>query len=711
MKPAQAGRSRLVKRGLLGLVLILALAAAYTSSLIVQRQQKLREVSRYSLTWFASQAALEVSRLQGVTAAALVPGSGVNEDDVQLWLDIVTNRVQLFEGGEVAKFVATSAELRAIVADFRRTVHDGRAIMEKPATPERLRRLLALFEALNAPMSRLAATANTHGGVLVAQDQRQLGNLHWLFAAILGALTLCAFSLIGALLRHNRLLAQAREKVEQQNRTLEKRDGELLLQNARIAFLAHHDALTGLPNRLMFHERLEDALAQGGRMGGIALLCLDLDHFKQVNDTLGHPAGDMLLKAVAGRLLRCVREGDVVARLGGDEFAVLLRGAGPAEHASGLARRIVETLGAPYDLGGDQAVVGASVGIAVATSALCSADMLLRSADLALYRAKADGRGSFCLFESSMDEQMRARRAIERDLRNALARNEFTLFYQPVFHLRDQRVSGFEALLRWRHPDRGLVSPAEFIPLAEELGLIVPVGEWVLAQACADAATWPNEMGVAVNLSPVQFHSPGLVAAVRQALRMSGLPAHRLELEITESALLQNSKAVLATLHELRGLGLRTALDDFGTGYSSLSYLRSFPFDKLKIDQSFVREVTHRPDCRAIVRSVLGLSRELGMTTTAEGVETEDQLDQIFRDGCTEVQGFLFDRPRPAGDIRHWFAPRANWRGAAQGPDAAGSPGLQKAGRLHSVGRAQSPADGHPSYATHAVGWVKPIGR
>ena len=286
MTPAlRAGRSRLFKQGLFGLVLILALAAAYTSSLIVQRQQKLREVSHCSLTWFASQAALEVSRLQGVTAAALVPGSGVNGDDVQLWLDIVANRVQLFEGGQVAQFVAASTELSVIVADFRRAVRAGQAVMEELAAPERLRRLLVLPETLNAPMSRLAAAANTHGGALVAQDQRQLANLHRLFAAILGALTLCAFSLIGALLRHNRLLDQAREKVEQQNQALEKRDGELLSQNARIAFLAHHDPPTDLPNRLMFHERLEDALAQGGRQGGIALLCLDLDRFKQVNDS------------------------------------------------------------------------------------------------------------------------------------------------------------------------------------------------------------------------------------------------------------------------------------------------------------------------------------------------------------------------------------------------------------------------------------------
>ncbi len=654
-------RARLVKLGLLGLVLALALAAAYTSSLIVQQQQTLREVSRYNPTWLVSQAALEISRLEGLTMAALVPDSGVDEDDVQLWFDIVMNRAQVLESGELAGLVSASPEFAAIAAEFRRTMRVGQAIMEEPATPGRLRRLHALFGALNAPMARLAAASNTHGGELAAQDRRQLGNLHWLFASILGALTLCAFGLIGALLRRNRLLAQARTKVEQQNRALERRDHELLAQNARIFFMAHHDALTGLPNRLMFHDRLQEALMQQRRWGdGIALLCLDLDHFKQVNDTLGHPVGDMLLKAVAGRLRECVRDGDMVARLGGDEFAVLQCGARQPERASELAQRIVEKLGAPYDLGGDRAVVGASVGIAVVTPDLCSADTLLRSADLALYRAKADGRGSFRLFESGMDEQMRARRTLERDLREALAQNEFEVFYQPVFHLQGQCVSGFEALIRWRHPDRGLIPPVQFIPIAEELGLIVPMGEWVLAQACADAVTWPGDVMVAVNLSPVQFYSPGLVAAVRQALQRSGLPARRLELEITESALLQDSKTVLATLHELRALGLRTALDDFGTGYSSLSYLRSFPFDKLKIDQSFVREMAYRPDCRAIVKSVLDLAHELGMTTTAEGVETEEQLDQLRRDGCTEVQGFLFDRPRPAADIRHWLAPGAD---------------------------------------------------
>ena len=653
--PRRNTRARSVKLGLLGLVVALTLAASYTSFLIVQRQQALREVSRYNLTWLVSQAALEVARLQGVAAAALLPGSGVGEDDVQLWLDIVANRAQVFEGGEIAEFVSTSPELRAVVARFRETARAGQATMKEQASPERLRRLLVLTGSLNAPMSRLASVANAHGGMLVAQDQRQLNNLHWLFAAILGALTFCAFGLIGALLWHNRLLAQAREEVGQQNKILERRDQELRSNSARMFFMAHHDALTGLPNRLLFHEQLVAALGQRRQEDQVALLCLDLDHFKQVNDTLGHPAGDTLLKDMARRLRSCVRDGDTVARLGGDEFAVLQCSARQPETASELARRIVEVLSAPYVLDNDRAIVSASVGIAIATPDLCSADVLLRSADMALYRAKANGRGTFCFFEAFMDEQLQVRRTLELDLREAIVQGEFEVFYQPLFNLRTQHACGFEALVRWRHPDRGLVSPAEFIPLAEELGLIIPIGEWVMAQACLDAISWPEKIRVAVNLSPVQFRSLGLVQAVQRALAGSGLPASRLELEITESALLQDSEAVLATLHELRATGARTALDDFGTGYSSLSYLRSFPFDKLKIDQSFVREMAHRPDCLAIVNSVLGLARELGMDTTAEGVETEEQLAQLREAGCTEVQGFLLDRPRPADEIRHWF--------------------------------------------------------
>ncbi len=391
---------------------------------------------------------------------------------------------------------------------------------------------------------------------------------------------------------------------------------------ARIHFMAHHDALTCLPNRLLFEDRLGQLL-KGMRQedGGAAVLCIDLDHFKDVNDSLGHPAGDQLLKQVAQRLLECVRGGDVVARLGGDEFAILQSAACQPEYAEGLARRLVKALRTPYDIDGTRVVIGASVGIAIATGDGKDVNHLLKNADIALYKAKGEGRGTYCLFEAEMDVQLQARRAMELDLLEAIDKHELILFYQPLFNLETNKVSGFEALLRWRHPSLGMISPAQFIPIAEEIGLIARIGEWVLRQACHDAVTWPVDVTVAVNLSPLQFRSNDLVHTVRASLDASGLPPRRLELEITESALLKDNDKVLATLHELRDLGVEIALDDFGTGYSSLSYLRSFPFDKIKIDQSFVREMDRRPDCLAIVQSVAQLAQKLGMATTAEGVE------------------------------------------------------------------------------------------
>jgi diguanylate cyclase (GGDEF)-like protein len=340
---------------------------------------------------------------------------------------------------------------------------------------------------------------------------------------------------------------------------------------AQIVFLARHDTLTRLPNRVLLNERIEQAVAQLGRGHGLAVLCIDLDNFKQVNDTLGHPIGDALLVTVSERLNACVREVDTVARLGGDEFAIVQCGIGAPEDAALLARRIVETLSAPYELDGHHVMIGASLGISVAPGDGVTCERLLKNADVALYRAKSDGRGTWRFFEPEMDARLQARRKLELDLRDALAKGQFDLYYQPIYDLQLNRVSGFEALLRWRHPTRGFVSPAEFIPVAEEIGLIVPIGDWVLERACAQASQWPSHVKVAVNVSPAQFKGPGLVQSVSHALAESGLSPQRLELEITESVLLNNSVATLAILHALRDRGIRISMDDFGTGYSSLS--------------------------------------------------------------------------------------------------------------------------------------------
>jgi len=426
---------------------------------------------------------------------------------------------------------------------------------------------------------------------------------------------------------------------------------EMRRAEARIRHMARHDTLTDLPNRISFKEHTDEALMRLPPGGSLAVLYLDLDRFKSVNDTLGHPAGDQLLKLVAERLRRVVRHGDMVARFGGDEFAIVQTDNVTPEDSTALARRIIEILSAPYSIDDQEVVIGASVGIAMAPTDGDRAEQLLKKSDMALYRAKADGRGIYRFFEPEMDARMQARRMLEIDLRRALLQREFELFYQPVLDVARNQINSFEALIRWRHPQHGLVPPAEFIPLAEEIGLIVPIGEWVLEQACRDAVAWPEHIGVAVNLSPTQFKSKKLLQAVTAALTASNLAASRLELEITEGVLLVEHESTLATLHKLRALGVRIAMDDFGTGYSSLSYLRSFPFDKIKIDGSFVRSLSEEASSLAIIRAVTGLSTSLGMVTTAEGVETQEQLDRVRSEGCDEVQGFLISKPRPASEI------------------------------------------------------------
>ena len=436
-------------------------------------------------------------------------------------------------------------------------------------------------------------------------------------------------------------------------RFLRERMAEALkVHNLRLHDLAHHDALTGLLNRAAFAELLDSQLALVGDTGKLLVLFLDLDRFKYVNDTLGHLIGDELLKVVAERLHSCIHDADTVARLGGDEFAIICTGVQDKEEVAGLAERICAAIKEPYDFGGMQAVVDVSIGISCAPDDACGSDELMKQADVALYRAKADGRGVYRFFEPEMVSRIKAHRKLEVDLRRGLANGHFELLYQPIVNIGDNRVVGLESLLRWRHPERGLILPAEFIPVADETGLIVALGEWVLRQACADAAKWPNEIKIAVNLSPTQFRSRNLAQAVVNALAVSGVSPRRVELEITEEILLGHNQENLAVLQQLRNLGIHIVMDDFGVGYSSLNYLRLFPFDRIKIDRSFVNDLSSGNKLSfAIVQAVTTLARALDIPSTAEGIETKEQLELVRAAGFTEFQGYLFSKPRPAAEV------------------------------------------------------------
>ena len=425
----------------------------------------------------------------------------------------------------------------------------------------------------------------------------------------------------------------------------------------KIAYMAHHDALTDLANRTQLVARIDYELARTRQsVESFAVFMLDLDRFKEVNDSLGHPIGDLLLRQVAGRLRETTRDSDTVARIGGDEFAILQTLAGQTtEEITTLAERLLSNLAEPFEVNGHHISVGASIGVAIAPHDGNEAGELLRNADLALYRAKASGRNAYSFFELAMDTEARSRHALEGDLRKALAQGEFDVYYQTVINVETGANCGAEALIRWIHPDRGMIPPDRFVPLAEEIGLIVPIGEWVLRTACKEAATWPAHLKLAVNLSPAQFKRGNLVATARSALADSGLAPERLEFEITESVLLYQNSSNLDVLRGLKGLGASIVLDDFGTGFSSLSYLRMFPFDTIKIDRSFVGDMEARDDCAAIVSAVTGLSRTLGIKTTAEGVETPEQFALLRAAGCTLAQGFMFSRPCPAAALE--FSP------------------------------------------------------
>ena len=454
-------------------------------------------------------------------------------------------------------------------------------------------------------------------------------------------------------------------ELEDTNRRLKSEIAERERSDSLVDHLKYHDPLTSLGNRENFRVQLSDELRLLKRStGSLAVMLLDLDGFRLINSTLGNEVGDHLLTSVAARLRDCTREVDIIGRLGSDEFGVIAAVAG-VEQADQLADRITAAIGEPYAIDGHQVTLTSSTGIALAPNDGSEPDLLISNAQLALNRARSEGRAKRCFFETEMNARAQARRLLESDLLKALSAGEFELFYQPLFHLAGNVVSGFEALLRWRHSERGLVSPVEFISVAEETGLIVPLGAWILRQACAEAASWPNGLKLAVNVSSVQVQNRGLVETVMAALAESGLPANRLELEITESVLLHDDSHTLEVLNQLRGIGVRISLDDFGTGYSSLSYLRTFPFDKIKIDRSFVQEIGCSQNTMVILTALISLAAGLGTIITAEGVETRAQLDWLRSAGCTEAQGHLISHPLPAANLRSFVDMQSQMRRVA----------------------------------------------
>ncbi|WP_102958494.1 putative bifunctional diguanylate cyclase/phosphodiesterase [Mangrovicella endophytica] len=596
----------------LAAVSVLFLSARYIDSISASSQN--------NVVWDVMSAAPEVAMLQTAVAERFVPGISHADDEVELRFAILENRVKILK--KATSTAPFDEESRGLVTLFAGVVDELRPQIQSLDAPAEAETILRELDRLNSQTIRLSATATASAAQRIATNQSQLSTLFWLLLAKVLALIGAGMALIFML-----------------RRALRRADS-----------LARVDFLTRLPNRFAFGKTLRSVFAEGEPLpGSVAVLMFDLDLFKHVNDTLGHAAGDRLLCSVAERLRPILADALMFARLSGDEFAVIFRSPAAESMARLAARQIIHAFEKPFDLEETQALSSASIGVAVLSRGDTSDD-LLKNADLALYTVKDGQRNGFRFYESSMKEAFLARQTLAKDLETAIERDEFELRFQPVVNLHDGRTRAFEALLRWQHPERGSVPPGEFIPVAEETGQIVAIGDWVLRRACETAATWPDHVGITVNLSSRQFLDSSLQASILDALETSRLRPERLTLEITESVLIQNDQAVLLTLNELRHLGVCTALDDFGTGYASLSYLTRFPFDIIKIDQSFVRGSARQQNSQLIVQSIADLARKLGLTTVAEGIETAEQYEMVKAAGCNRGQGYLFDRPLTPAD-------------------------------------------------------------
>lgn len=635
---------------LLGIIICcFVVATGYIAYVIAERQTALQKFARYNDSWAVSQTLSEYMRLEHRLAAYAL-GMG-DRDDVRLRLDIMLGRVELLKQGNLGAFVERDPQRRELIAKLGNVLETLDKRLDS-IDPEGIKSILESMAALDASMTALASTAVEFDVGLIDDAQAELRQLHLIYTGLACGLILCGVGLVALLLRHNSLLDGAHRKMKELTRNLREASGELTSQNYRLKHVAHHDALTGLPNRILFRSDLEARLKTAVAGGPTAVIfLLDLDGFKDVNDTLGHDVGDRLLQAVASRLKKLSRENDLICRLGGDEFAILSAGLSD-QQAFDYARHVMSEISLAYHVSEREIKVGTCVGVAISGTE-SDADELFKHADLALYEAKSVGSGHVCVFQSQMQTRLTEKKSFEADLKQALRNGELQLFYQPQVNTITRAICGYEALLRWFHPLRGLVPPSEFIPVAENIGLIHELGEWVLRTACLEAARWPSSLKVAVNLSPVQFRSRNLIQSVVTILAQTGLDPNRLELEITESVLLDKNEQTLDTLTELKAVGIQIAMDDFGTGYSSLGSLRSFPFDKIKIDRSFIRDVTTRADAFAIVELVTGVGRSLGMTTIAEGIETEEQFACVRQVGCEQVQGYLLGRPVPAARLEY----------------------------------------------------------
>lgn len=625
------------RRSVFIIMIAFLISAAFLAIVIYERQRALITISHYNIVWAATRMAADLNRLGETLAESALPGSEIDKTELQTRIAIVQNRLSVMRNGEFQEFIESVPSQRSnldqVVEGVNRLTID-----EKKTTLDSIQDTLEDLSLVQNKVGELVSEARAFSGDQEQSENRALLTLHTFFCVIVAFLIL--FGCI--------MLFAVRKQYE-----------SIKGSHAKLGHMAHHDALTNLPNRALLRQRLEEALSYVHRGSQLAVLYIDLDHFKRINDTLGHSTGDELLKAVAERLRACTRDIDMISRLGGDEFAIVQTALKQPSDAGALAQRIRdEIIGTPCEVNGHQIAIDLSFGISLSPNDGTDVDQLLKSADMALYGAKSDGRGAYRYFEPEMDARMKTRRALEGGLRKALVNGEFELHYQPIFNFQNEVVS-CEALLRWNHPERGMIAPAEFIPVAEEIGLIIPMGEWVLRRACSDAATWQDGIKVAINLSAMQLRNQNIAQVIINTLAASGLAPKRLELEITESVLMQNSEATLNTLLQWREIGVRIAMDDFGTGYSSLSYLRSFPFDKIKIDRSFIQDLALTDDALKIVRAIVNLAQALGMSVTAEGVEDPRQLELLRATGCTEIQGYLFGAARPLGEMLQLVMPQA----------------------------------------------------